>query len=76
MINIQFKFEAVHAVPELIGDRQKLVSDFNNVVGSPGAAFSAWQAKFIAGAVPVNQAVAYVRYAKFMLERHVDRIRD
>jgi len=48
-------------------NRQNLVAVFNNTVGKPSSEGLAIQVAFIAGTCTYDDAVAYVRYAEYMI---------
>lgn len=51
----------------LEAERQALVQKFNSTVGSPGAVVGAMQTDFIAGKMPYDEMVSYVRFCDYMI---------
>lgn len=52
---------------ELKLTRQNLVMLFNQIVGTPSADTLVMQAGFIDGTLPYEEALAYARYAEYMV---------
>lgn len=53
--------------PKLVANRKALVEHFNKIMGVRHAEDFFFQAAFIAGKVPYNEAVSFVRFASFMI---------
>ncbi len=49
-------------------DRQSFVDEFNTIVGNPGALAEAMQQDFIAGKMPFDEMVSYVRFCEYMID--------
>lgn len=47
--------------------RQSLVDHFNSKVGPPGAVVAALQKDFVAGSMPYDEMVSYVRFCEYMI---------
>jgi len=53
--------------PELVANRKVLVERFNEIVAARGPDDFVFQVAFIAGKVPYDEAVSFIRFATFMV---------
>lgn len=53
---------------ELYRQRLNLVAVFNTVVGEPSSEGKLLQSRFIAGTLTYDEALSYVRYARYMIK--------
>lgn len=49
-------------------DRQSLITEFNTIFGIPGTVAEAVQEDFIAGKIPFDEMVSYIRFCEYMIE--------
>ncbi len=51
----------------LVSDRQNLVDQFNAAMGAPGHVVDAVQKDFVAGRMPYDDMISYVRFCEYMI---------
>lgn len=52
----------------LVDERAALVTQFNACVGHPCAAVEAMQVDFVAGRMPYDEMVSYVRFCEYIID--------
>jgi hypothetical protein len=58
--------------PELVANRKALVEQLNEIVGKRRPDDFVFQVAFIAGKVPYNEALSFIRFACFMITTTTD----